>query len=50
MRTGPDRVHYTLIVEDGATRHSILFDHERTPDQFRPLIAAILKHGKPEDV
>jgi len=49
MRTGPDRVHYTLIVEDGATRHSILFDHERTPDQFRPLIAAILKYGKPED-
>lgn len=49
MRTGPDRVHYTLIVEDGDTRHSVLFDSERTPDQFQALIEAIRKHGKPED-
>jgi hypothetical protein len=49
MRTGPDRVHYTLIVEDGDLRHSILFDGERTPPQFRGLIDAILKYGKPEN-
>jgi hypothetical protein len=46
MRTG-DRVRYTLVVEDGETRHSILFDGERTPAQFRPLIEAILRDGKP---
>jgi len=50
MRTGADRVHYTLIVEDGDTRHSILFDGERTPPQFRGLINAILQYGKPEDI
>lgn len=50
MRTGPDRVHYTLIVEDGDTRHSILFDEEKTPQQFRGLIEAILRYGKPEEI
>ena len=46
MRTG-DHVRYTLLFEDGDTRHSILFDEERTPAQFRPLIEAILRDGKP---
>ena len=47
MRTGP-RVRYTVIVEDGDTRHSVLFDEERTPECFRPLIEAILREGRPE--
>lgn len=49
IRTGPDRLRYTLIVEDGETRHSILFDEQSTPEQFRPLIEAILQHGDTAD-
>lgn len=47
MRTG-DRVRYTLVVEDGDSRHMVLFDGERTPSQFRPLIDAILRDGRPD--
>ena len=47
MRTGP-RVRYTLVVEDGGTRLSVLFEEERTPARFRPLIDAILREGRPE--
>ena len=49
IRTGPDRLLYTLSVEDGEERHSVPFDDERTPESFRPLMEAILKHARSED-
>ncbi|MEP7132554.1 MAG: protealysin inhibitor emfourin [Acidobacteriota bacterium] len=49
LRTGPDRLRYTLSVEDGPTRHSVTFDEEHTPDQFRPLMEAILRHAPVDD-
>ena len=45
LRTGPDRLRYTLTVEDGEDRHSITFDEEHTPAQLRPLMEAILRHA-----
>ncbi|MEO8189010.1 MAG: protealysin inhibitor emfourin [Acidobacteriota bacterium] len=49
LRTGPDRLRYTLSVEDGHTSHSVTFDEERTPEQFRPLMEAILRHAPADD-
>jgi hypothetical protein len=49
IRTGPDRLLYTLSVEDGDVRHSILFDEERTPESFRPLMEAILRHARKDE-
>ena len=48
LRTGPDRLRYTLTVEDGDTVHSVTFDEERTPEQFRPLMEAILRDAPDE--
>ncbi|MEP6767477.1 MAG: protealysin inhibitor emfourin [Acidobacteriota bacterium] len=49
LRTGPDRIRYTLSVEDGQTSHSVTFDEEHTPEQFRPLMEAILRHATTDD-
>jgi hypothetical protein len=49
IRTHPDRLLYTLTVEDGDTRHSVLFDDERAPEHFRPLMEAILRHARKDD-
>lgn len=49
LRTGPDRLRYTLSVEDGHTSHSVTFDEEHTPDQFRPLMEAILRRAPAND-
>jgi len=49
LRTGPDRLRYTLTVEDGDAHHSITFDEEHTPRQLRPLMEAILRHAAPGD-
>ncbi len=49
LRTGPDRLRYTLSVEDGQTSHSVTFDEEHTPEQFRPLMEAILRHTAADD-
>ncbi len=49
LRTGPDRLRYTLSVEDGQTSHSVTFDEEHTPEQFRPLMEAILRHATTDD-
>lgn len=49
LRTGPDRLRYTLTVEDGDTVHSVTFDEERTPEQFRPLMEAILRDAPPDE-
>jgi hypothetical protein len=45
LRTGPDRLRYTLTVEDGDAHHSITFDEEHTPPEIRPLMEAILRHA-----
>ncbi len=49
LRTGPDRLRYTLTVQDGDTVHSVTFDEEGTPEQFRPLMEAILRHAPSDD-
>ncbi len=49
LRTGPDRLRYTLSVEDGPARHSVTFDEEHTPVQFRLLMEAILRHAPADD-
>ena len=49
LRTGPDRLRYTLTVEDGDAHHSVTFDEEHTPEQLRPLMEAILKHAASGD-
>ena len=45
LRTGPDRLRYTLTIEDGDAHHSVTFDEEHTPAQLRPLMEAILRHA-----
>lgn len=45
LRTGPDRLRYTLSVEDGDAQHSVTFDEEHTPPPLRPLMEAILRHA-----
>lgn len=47
LRTGPDRLRYTLTVEDGDARHSLTFDEENTPEAIRPLMEAIVRHAAP---
>ena len=49
IRTGPDRLLYTLSVEDGGLQHSVLFDDDRTPESFRPLMEAVLRHARKDD-
>lgn len=49
IRTGPDRLLYTMSVEDGSFQQSVLFDDERTPESFRPLMEAILRHARKTD-
>ena len=49
LRTGPDRLRYTLTVEDGDARHSVTFDEEHTPPELRPLMEAILRHAAESD-
>ena len=48
LRTGPDRMRYTLTVEDGDARHMVTFDEEHTPPDLRPLMEAILRHASAE--
>ncbi len=49
LRTGPDRLRYTLTVQDGETVHSVTFDEEGTPEHFRPLMEAILRDAPSDD-
>lgn len=49
LRTGPDRLRYTLTVQDGDTVHSVTFDEEGTPEHFRPLMEAILRRVPSDD-
>lgn len=49
LRTGADRLRYTLTVQDGDTVHSVTFDEEGTPEHFRPLMDAILRDAPAED-
>jgi hypothetical protein len=49
LRTGPDRLRYTLTIEDAGAHHSITFDEEHTPAALRPLMEAILRHAAPEE-
>ena len=49
LRTGPDRLRYTLTVDDGDAHHSVTFDEEHTPAELRPLMEAILRHAASAD-
>ncbi|MEO8431812.1 MAG: protealysin inhibitor emfourin [Acidobacteriota bacterium] len=49
LRTGPDRMRYTLTVEDGDAHHSVTFDEENTPEAIRPLMEAIVRHASTAD-
>jgi len=41
VKSAPDRFRYTLTVEDGDRKHSIIFEERRVPEAVQPLFEAV---------
>lgn len=48
ISTAADRFHYTLTVEDGARRESVMFPEERVPERLRELFELLWRESKPD--